>query len=278
MTNPTESQGKASAHRAQHSKTLEVGMQLGLAAYALVHLLIAWTAVQVAWAYDHGSVDTTGALRTLADDTLGTVLLWAVAVGMVALVCWQLLDAAIGHTRHDGFTRARKRVTSAGRAVIYAVLGYQAVTVATGSAGGGGSSSEESLTAKLMNMTGGQLLVGALGLGIVGVGVAVAVKGATCKFTKDLQGPATSGRTGDAVLTLGQVGYIAKGVALAIVGGLFVWAAATHDANRAGGLDEALKALLEQSFGAWLLTAVALGIAAFGVYCIAWARWPDPTS
>lgn len=277
MTSSATSQGKASAQQAQSSKTLEVGMRLGLAAYALVHLLIAWTALQVAWTTDTGSADSTGALRTLGDDTLGTVLLWAVALGMVALVCWQILDAVIGHTRHDGFTRIRKRVTSAGRAVIYGVLAYQAVTIAT-SSGGGGGSSEESMTAKLMNMTGGQLLVGALGLGVIGVGVALAVKGATCKFTKDLQTPATSGRAGDVVLTLGQVGYIAKGIALAVIGGLFVWAAATHNASRAGGLDEALKTLLEQPFGSWLLTAVALGIAAFGVYCIAWARWPDPSN
>jgi hypothetical protein len=277
MTSSATSQGKASANQAKNSKTLDVGMRVGLAAYALVHLLIAWTAVQVAWAYDHGSADSAGALRTLADDTLGTALLWAVAVGMVALVFWQLLDAAIGHTSREGLSRVRKRVTSAGKAAIYGVLAYQAVTIATGSASGG-SSSEESLTAKLMNMTGGQLIVGALGLAIIGVGVALAIKGVTCKFTDDLQGAATSGRTGDVVLTLGQVGYIAKGIALGIVGGLFVWAAATHKASRAGGLDEALKTLLEQPFGAWLLTAVALGIAAFGAYCIAWARWPDPTS
>jgi hypothetical protein len=276
MTSAT-SQGKAAAEGAQSSPALEVGMRIGLAAYALVHLLIAWIALQVAWTTDTGSADSTGALRTLGDSTFGTALLWAVAVGMVALVCWQILDAAIGHTRHDGFTRIRKRVTSAGRAVIYGVLGYQAVTIATNSGGGGGST-EDSLTARLLSATGGQWLVGAVGVAIIGVGVALAIKGASCRFTKDLQPAATAGRTGGTVVTVGQLGYIAKGVALAIIGGLFVWAAATHDAQKAGGLDEALKTLLEQPFGAWLLTAVALGIAAFGAYCIAWARWPDPSN
>jgi len=277
MTDSAMAQGKAAAHEAHSSTTLEVGMKVGLAAYALVHLLIAWTAIQVAWTTDSGKADTTGALRALADDALGTVLLWAVALGMVALVFWQLLSAVIGHNRHDGFTLIRKRATSAGRAVVYGVLGYQAVTLATGSGSGGGNS-EESLTAKVMNVTGGQLLVGAIGLGIAGVGVALVARGVTCRFTKDLRGPATSGRTGDVVLALGQVGYIAKGIALGVIGGLFVWAAATHDAAKAGGLDEALKTLLDQPFGVWLLTAIALGIAAFGVYCIAWARWPDPTN
>ena len=69
-----------------------------------------------------------------------------------------------------------------------------------------------------------------------------------------------------------------KGLAPSIIGGLFVWAAATHDADKAGGPDEALKTLLEQPFSAWLLTAVALGIAAFGIYSVVRARWPDPSN
>jgi hypothetical protein len=271
------SEGKATAEQAQSSKTLEIGMRVGLAAFALVHLLIAWAALQLAWGSDSGSADSTGALRTMADSTLGTVLLWTVAAGMAALVLWQLLDAAIGHTRHDGFTLVRKRATSAGRAVVYAVLAYQAATIASGSGGGGGNT-EESTTARILNMTGGRLLVGAIGLAVIGVGGALVYKGVTCRFTKDLTRPATTGRTGGIVLALGQFGYSAKGLALGFIGALFVWAAATHEASRAGGLDDALKTLLEQPFGAWLLTAVALGIAAFGVYCIAWARWPDPTT
>ena len=277
MTRSPTSQGKATAEQAQSSKTLDIGMRVGLAAFALVHLLIAWTAIQIAWGTDNGSADSSGALRTLADSTLGTFLLWTVAVGMVALVLWQLLDAAIGHTSQEGFTLLRKRVTSAGRAVVYAVLAYQAATIASGSGGGGGNT-EESTTAKIMNMTGGQLLVGAIGLAVVGVGGALIYKGVTCRFTKDLTSAATTGRTGSIVLALGQFGYSAKGLALGFIGGLFVWAAATHEPSRAGGLDDALKTVLEQPFGPWLLTAVALGIAAFGVYCIAWARWPDPTT
>jgi hypothetical protein len=278
MASSASAQGKATANQARTSAPLEVGMRIGLAAYALVHLLIAGIALQVAWSSGGGQADTDGALRAVADEPLGTTLLWAVVVGMVALVIWQLLDAAVGHTKHDGMTRVRKRVGSAGKAVVYGVLAYQAGSIAAGSSSGGGSRSEESTTAKIMNLTGGQLLVGAIGVAVVGVGVALAVKGVTCRFTDDLRGPATSGTSGSVVLTLGQVGYVAKGIALAVVGGLFVWAAATHDPDKAGGLDEALKTLLEQPFGSWLLSVVALGIAAFGVYCIAWARWPDPTS
>ena len=79
-------------------------------------------------------------------------------------------------------------------------------------------------------------------------------------------------RTARSTSLLGKVGYIAKGVAIAIVGGLFCYAAITHDAKKSGGLDQALQTVLEQPFGQVLLTAIALGIAAYGVFCFARAK------
>jgi hypothetical protein len=58
---------------------------------------------------------------------------------------------------------------------------------------------------------------------------------------------------------------------------LFIWAGVTFDPKKAGGLDVALHTLLQQSYGQWLLAAVALGIACFGAYCFAWARDVDPS-
>ncbi len=57
-----------------------------------------------------------------------------------------------------------------------------------------------------------------------------------------------------------------------MIGLLFVWAAWSYDPKKAGGMDAALSTLRSQPFGPALLTVVALGIAAFGVYCLYWAR------
>ena len=70
----------------------------------------------------------------------------------------------------------------------------------------------------------------------------------------------------------GVVGYIAKGIALAVVGVLFTTAAAQNSSSKATGLDGALRSLRQQAVGPWLLTAVALGIAAYGVYSFARSR------
>jgi hypothetical protein len=72
---------------------------------------------------------------------------------------------------------------------------------------------------------------------------------------------------------LGILGYTAKGSAYAIAGVLVVVAAVTSDAAKAGGLDSALKTLAGRSYGPWLLGLIALGFAAFGVYCFSQARY-----
>ena len=70
-----------------------------------------------------------------------------------------------------------------------------------------------------------------------------------------------------------MAGYTAKGVAYAIAGLLIVVAAVNYDPEKARGLDAALRTLRDQSYGPILLALMALGIAAFGVYCFFQSRY-----
>jgi hypothetical protein len=74
-------------------------------------------------------------------------------------------------------------------------------------------------------------------------------------------------------IRLGRLGYIAKGVAFGIAGLLVISAAVKEDAARSNGLDGALHALAGKAYGQVLLLAVALGFAAFGVYCFFQSRY-----
>jgi len=76
-----------------------------------------------------------------------------------------------------------------------------------------------------------------------------------------------------AAVRLGQVGYIALGVAYATVGVLVVVAAATHDPEKSSGLDAALKTMASQPYGKILLMVVAAGLVCFGLYCVFDARY-----
>jgi hypothetical protein len=262
----------STARRVEDSDWLDRAASAGLVAFGVVHLLIGWLAVQLALGDREGSADSKGAMRQLAEQPLGTALVWLVAVGMLLLVVWQGLEAAVGHRGQDDDTkRLRKRAISAGKAVVYAAIAVSAVSVALGSGGSGGGT--DSTTAKIMDWPGGQVIVGAIGLGIVVVGVALLRNAWRESYLKRLDGEGRSGRTGTAYRVLGRVGHVAKGIALGVVGGLFLYAAFTHEAKKSGGLDQALLEVLDQPYGPVLLTAMGLGFAAYGIFCFAWARY-----
>ena len=80
------------AHRAGESDGLEHLARVGLIAYGVVHLLVAWLALQLAWGGGGGSADQSGAMRTLAESRVGKPLLWVLAVGLIALAVWQAAE------------------------------------------------------------------------------------------------------------------------------------------------------------------------------------------
>jgi hypothetical protein len=260
------SEVRAAGDRARSSRPYRAMVTLGLIAYGVVHLLIAWVAGQLIWSKRGEEASHQGALRELAGQPLGGVLLWVVAVGLFALVIWQLLDAVIGQRGKEGSDRLWARLKAVGRAAVYLALGVSAAKTATGS-GAGGAGSERTMSARLMETGWGRVLVAGVGLAIIAVGVRHLYKAVTARFTEDL----TPG-VPDGTVLVGRVGYAAKGVAFGVVGALFGWAAISYDPGKAGGLDTALRTVRNGPAGAVLLAATAFGIAAFGIYCLIWSR------
>lgn len=252
------------AHRAQHSTALRRLARGGYAVSGVLHLVLGWIVVQTAFGGSGEQANQSGALATLASEPGGRLLLWVAVVALVALAAWQALDAVMGDDTGD-------RLKAAGKAVVYLALGVLALRFAAGGGGGSGGQ-EESLTATAMQNGAGRFLVGVVGVVIVVVGVVHVVKGWTATFREDLEQPG-GGAVGTAVVVLGRVGYIAKGVALGVLGGLVVAAAVTADPSKAGGLDDAFATIGSQPFGAVLLVLTGLGFAAYGVYSFARARY-----
>ena len=277
----SEQRSTGGVMRAADGDGLENLARVGLVSYGVVHLLVAWLALQLAWGTSSESADQSGALSTVAESPVGKPLLWIIALGLIALAVWQALEvlrwrsgwSASGQAR----TKAvRKSAKSLAKAVVYAALAVLAIRFATGS-GGSSSQQQQSTAAGVFGWPGGRWLVGAAGLVLIGVGVYHVYKGVTKHFLKEIdlaEAPPTATRL---VTRLGQVGYPGKGVALGVVGALLVHAAVTFDPNDASGLDGALRTILEAPFGQFLLTLVALGIAAFGAYLFVRARYPERT-
>jgi hypothetical protein len=112
---------------------------------------------------------------------------------------------------------------------------------------------------------------------LIGIGVQHVWKGLSTRFLKQIDLTDCPRSATTLVTRVGQVGFPGKGVALGVVGGLLGYAALTFDPSKASGLDGALRLILDAPYGRWLLTAVAVGIAAFAAFLFVRARYPERT-
>ena len=263
---------RSTASRAADSKPLEYLARGGFVCYGIIHLLFAWLALQIAFGKAAGESDQSGALQIVAKQPAGKFLLVLIIIGMAAMAVWQAFEAAIGESGEQTKTAIAERVVSAFRTILYLYFAWLAYRVLQGGSSSQASSQQQT-TGKLMAATGGRWLVGLIGLVVVGVGVGLAVYGLKKAFMKHLKTGEMRPSVRKTVRRLGVAGYTAKGLAYSIVGVLLVTAAVTYDAKRARGLDGALREMATYSYGPWLLGLVALGIAAFGVYCFFQARY-----
>jgi cytochrome bd-type quinol oxidase subunit 2 len=266
------SSAQRGAKRAADSTTLDVLTRIGFIAYGLLHVGLAWLALQISFGHGGQEGDQAGAFRTVAEQPFGKVLLIIMIVGLCAMAIWQGLLAAIGHQEERGAKKVGERVLSGGRAVAYAALAFTAGKVVAG-APASNASSQQNATEGVMSKPAGVWLVGLIGLGVLVAAGAMVWYGAKKKFEDKLHTEKMNRKTKKVGRVLGMVGYIAKAVAYGIVGGLLIDAAVTHDPSKSRGLDAALHTLAGQPFGTVLLIVVAVGLAAFAVFCFFQSRY-----
>ena len=268
---PSAPSASGVARRAKNSPLLSVLARAGYAVNGILHLLIGGIAIGVAsgaGVTSGAEADQSGALGALASAPGGVFVLWVVFVGLAALGIWQLLSAALVR-EPDATKRAADIVVELGKAVAYLAIAATSFSFARGGSSNSASSTK-SFSASLLASPGGVFLLIVVGLGVLAIGAVFVVRGVKLSFTKHIRVPA--GSAGKAVVTLGVVGYVAKGIAVGVVGILFIAAAATADPSQATGLDGALRAMRALPFGGVILVAVGVGVIAYGLYCFARAR------
>lgn len=258
------------ARQVAKSRPVKAGARIGLVAYGITYLLIAWLALQVAFGSSGERTDQNGAFQTIAGTPFGQAMLWVLVVGFVAVALWRLGQAVFATAGvQDQSEQIKKRVENGARAVIFGALAIIAARTALGS---GEQGTGHQAAAGVLGWPGGQFLVGAVGLVLLAIAVVKAKHGWEKKFLEEMTLPSDQ-KARMAVERLGQVGSIAKAVALGLIGVLVVVAAVQFDPSKANGLDPALKTLAAQPFGMFLLVVVALGLAAYGVFCFFDAKY-----
>ncbi|GAB7191378.1 DUF1206 domain-containing protein [Kineococcus sp. NUM-3379] len=245
---------QATATARRHEGTIRKVGRFGVAAEGVVYLLVAWLALQIALGSGGASADSSGALGTVARSPFGPFLLVVLAVGFIALFAWQALEAAFGSdTKH--------RVKAAAKGLLALLLAISCIRLLTG-AGASTGQQQQTLTQRILDAPGGAVLVVLIGVAIVAIGVRTVQRGLQHRFEEKISGSLSPG-----LRKLGTAGWVARGVAFAVIGVLVAYAA-TGDTAKSRGLDAAFREIAAQPFGQILLVLVALGIAAYGAFQI----------
>jgi len=256
-----------------------------------VYALIGVLALQIALGDPSGAPDQEGALRAVADQSFGSILLIVLALGLFAYAIGRFLEATVFAGADD---EALDRARSVGSAALYTGLAVVAVQVLTstsgsrggggqggggqgggGQGGGGGADEATSLTADVMDVPLGRWIIGIVGLAFVAAAVYEAVRGFRKEFMEELETGRMSPTARRTAERLGMIGLVARGVCWALIGWFLIQAAVQFDPAEAKGLDETLRSLADESWGTVLLLLVALGFIAYGAYCAVHARYRD---
>lgn len=251
--------------QASDLRVLDVAARLGFGALAVVHILIGIIALRIAFGGE-GEAEPTGALEEVAGGLLGTPTLWVCAVGCAGLALWQLSEATLRARHLPTRERLAKHISSGALVIIY---GSMAGTFTRFALGGDPDSSESTVdfTRSLLETGAGVLLVFVTAGVILGIGVHFVIKGARRNFRPELRRFEDTAH-GQVIEVLGVVGHVAKGVALLLVGGLFAIAGLDRNPQESTGLDGSLKALQAHPLGAYVLTAIAVGLICYGIFAV----------
>jgi hypothetical protein len=248
--------------------------RLGYATIGVVYLMIGTLATQAALGTGGAIADTRDVLVTIARQPFGRVLLGLTALGLSGYVLWRLIQAGFDPERQG--TDARGLLTRLGFAVsgvAYAALAVLAARMALGAGGAGGPAAEQAWTALVLAQPFGPWLVGSLGGIMIGVGLAHVYRAYTAHFMQEYATGEMRARQQRWAKWLGQWGLAARGVTFGIIGGFLLYAGASADPSQARGLDGALVAVAQQPYGPWLLGVVALGLVAYGLFCLSQALY-----
>ncbi|MCX4770198.1 DUF1206 domain-containing protein [Streptomyces sp. NBC_01260] len=275
----TARKGHGKARRAGNGSTIEAGGRAGFVARGLIYFLVGVLALRIAFNDTGGgggkTADRGGALSEIAQKPFGSVLLWVLGAALAGMALWRLSEAAFGAAGPDG-QKTTKRLASAGRAVFYGFVSYSVLMFAAGDRGSGSGSSDaqsQDVTARVLDMPGGRWLVGAGGVAVVGAGLWIAGRAALRKFHKHLRMGEMSRTERRAVDITGVFGGVSRGLVFAVAGGFAVAAAVKARSGEAKGMDDTLRSFSATPAGPWLLALVAVGLAAFGLFSCANARW-----
>ena len=270
-SSPAPRETKAWAEGIVQSRPFEWFARAGFLARGAVYAIIGVLALKLAIGAGGETTNQQGAMRTVAEQPFGKVLLVLLAIGLAGYSIWRLVRFALGRGP-EGADRGVERVGALGSGLVYGALCLLAIEILLGT-GGGSSGNAKKTTAGVFEWPAGKWLVLLAGIVLIGVGLYQGYRGLTQKFLEESKTEEMRPPVRRWIGWIGTVGHLARMVVFVLIGVFVAKAALEYDPKEAVGLDGALAKLQHQSYGHLLLGLVAAGLVAFAVYSFSDARY-----
>ena len=240
----------------------------------VVYLVFGLLAVPIAFqrTASQDEASPSGALGRILEVPGGRFLLAVLVVGMVLYIAFQILSLAliVENTLGAWWRRAGHLMA----AILYSMFAWSAAQIVVSGQQGAGDSLIERLSTGVLDAPGGRWLVSLAGVATIGgAGYFVyrhVIERGFVEGLADLdEDPGDNALSGTTLVAVGVVGWIGRSIVVALIGFFLVRAAWTFDPSDARGFDRALRAASTSGLGSALVVVAALGLVAYGCFCIA---------
>ncbi|WP_049722840.1 DUF1206 domain-containing protein [Gilvimarinus polysaccharolyticus] len=244
---------------------IDVLARMGYTARALVYLTVGSLAVLTAADLGGKTTNSRGAVREIAEQPFGQILLVLLVVGLVGYVIWRSTQALRDTDNHG--TSVKGLGVRAG--LFISAVSHGALAWFTAKLVWFGSDSREAEPTWLSSDLGLWLLA-VVGVGMAVAGVAHMIKGWNVGYEKYMRLPPAQIFW---LRPLCRFGLLARGAVLILIGVILARSALVAHSSEIKGIADALSSLQNNPYGAWLLGFVALGLVAFGCYSLLEAKF-----
>lgn len=259
----------------RQARWIEYMARLGYIAKGVVYGTIGLLSVQAALDIGGKATGSEGALRSIAAQPFGRVLLIFLMVGLAGYVLWRVVQA-VRDPEHSGrgFTDIFRRLGYATSALFYSGLAFSAFKIlALPAQGADSGDTAQAWTSRTLSQPLVRWLVGGVGLFIVGLGCYYFYRAIRAEFRKRFNRQAMSPAEQNWATLVGRFGIAARGMVYVIIGVFAVRAALSFDASKVATSEGALQSLEGNPTDEWVLAIVAIGLIAYAIHMGFQARY-----
>ncbi|OBX21600.1 MULTISPECIES: DUF1206 domain-containing protein [Bizionia] len=243
--------------------------RVGLSAIGFVYILVGVLTALKTFNLGGREVGTKGVIGFLSGQPVAKVLLAAVAIGLFSYTFWRFYQT-FTDSRNLG-TKLNALFVRAGfftGGLFYGSLGFIALKLLFGA----GYDTQQESVIKLLNSSFGSISAVIIGLIFGSKALFEIYFILSNQFKKNVQSSKIKPEIQKLLLNLGIIGHSARGIIFGIMSFLTIRTGLTFRNEKMSKLTDAFQ-FIDQNFGAFVLSIVAVGMSCYGLFMLVKARY-----